>query len=42
MQVCLLPLTPETEHIINAELLSWLPKVQILNEPAVCAAGTAM
>jgi glyoxylate/hydroxypyruvate reductase A len=24
--VCLLPLTPETEHIINAELLSWLPK----------------
>lgn len=27
MQVCLLPLTPETEGIIDAKLLSWLPKV---------------
>ncbi|KIZ02326.1 gyoxylate/hydroxypyruvate reductase A [Monoraphidium neglectum] len=24
--VCLLPLTPDTEGIINAELLSWLPR----------------
>lgn len=24
-QVCLLPLTPDTEGIINSQLLSWLP-----------------
>jgi glyoxylate/hydroxypyruvate reductase A len=26
MLVCLLPLTSDTEGIINAELLSWLPR----------------
>ncbi len=28
-QVCLLPLTPDTKHIINSELLAWLPKVRL-------------
>lgn len=28
-QVCLLPLTPDTKHIINSKLLAWLPKVRL-------------